>query len=602
MGLDNKKLKGLRTFHSDQQSLRLSKQTIEVPKPEVKLVSKTVLPPVLSPRKPDPSVINVPQAVSVNELAQPLKPEVPKGFDTKMRTESGKSEANILPIEKITDSSTTPFLSSVNKTGMGPSLQSEMDLLQNRADKVPIDRLMVIDSDSEITEGSIITDQKRDRFRLFPALLEALKSWFVLEKETLKYKAEVKQQAVPTVRSLENRKEVIEKASKQSALAPKDDYKKLALKIPTSVTRTNEQKPEPLIIKKKLPNVRSGWSHFEGETPEKTIIEKKAVTTAQETSLPKIESKPFIPTPPPSPLPPTPPTSAKPEPITKAEVRPAPAPAKPEPVPAPSYKTEPVQIRITPDKKPAPSYKTATRRTRPKKRIWVVAFGFMIAIFAIGSGTAMTFWFLKNDSSTPFSTSLTTEKTIKVPVTYDNIKYISLPVKRAELYEVLLASNKNPSASLTLILPTSSEEGGPVPVPVPADKILNVLNWQLNNTFLRSINEMYFSFFQSEPVIILKVSSFDNAFGGILSSEEELSSELAPLFGEEVTGTFVIGSDVGNNVTAPHFVDQTAKNHDVRVLKDELDQERIVYGFVNRNTIIVTSNTDTFVYVADKIR
>jgi hypothetical protein len=134
--------------------------------------------------------------------------------------------------------------------------------------------------------------------------------------------------------------------------------------------------------------------------------------------------------------------------------------------------------------------------------------------------------------------------------------------------------------------------------PATTEETMTMLALKTEPALNRSIKEITFMLIDNQPAIVLKVSAYDSTFGGLLLSEAVLSSELAPLFGGTVTATYKVG--VGT--VPPEFVDELADNHDVRVLKDEMENERLVYGFTDQNTVIITTNKETFTSLSSRLR
>jgi hypothetical protein len=82
-----------------------------------------------------------------------------------------------------------------------------------------------------------------------------------------------------------------------------------------------------------------------------------------------------------------------------------------------------------------------------------------------------------------------------------------------------------------------------------------------------------------EPYLILRFSDFEAAFAGMLAWESTLPRDVGSLFG------------VGTLPDTLRFTDQLRNNRTVRVLAGPAEQERIVYAFIDRRTIIITTST-----------
>ena len=65
--------------------------------------------------------------------------------------------------------------------------------------------------------------------------------------------------------------------------------------------------------------------------------------------------------------------------------------------------------------------------------------------------------------------------------------------------------------------------------------------------------------------------------------EGAMSADLAPLFGPS---------------TITKSLDSKINNRDVRVLIDPFNSDVIVYGFLDRNTLLITNSRETFSVIA----
>lgn len=530
------KIQKIRTFRDDVLSIRgrsAQTQTPEVPvTPVTPLVVKPnesteSIPPLI---KKDPTPITIPAEASG-------KLSIPKAVISPPNQVNEKKalEKKALLAQKT--------ISETIQSSINPLKQTE-DLLASRTGRPLEERISVMDQGNEIEEGSIITDKKRERFHLFPALAEYVKSLFVEGKNTLNKKAKQRQKAIPKVRKTEGREEVVQKAAKQSALAPKDDYRELREKLPT----TDKSKSTPtVIIKEKSTVPAPGWSHFEGEVDEnETPIEKSSESTKQTKEIPKPEPIVVAPTKTPE----LEPTVSTPEPIERNVA------TKSQPTPKPV----PVKFVGAKQKKPWHSYIPAY--------IYMYTLIGLVSITATGIGVSVTWWLFSQRDSTPTGTAVTEDNPILVLSQEQNI--------------IVLTSNRENLFSEIKNLPATGIVTATIQA--PTGEIVRALSLRANEQFLNNISGINLGAYNGVPFIILRVQNFDTAFGGILDVEDRIGEDLSGLFGT-----------TGMN----GFVDDVIKNHDVRIMKRETGEEIITYGFVNRNTIIITGNSNAFASIAE---
>jgi hypothetical protein len=118
----------------------------------------------------------------------------------------------------------------------------------------------------------------------------------------------------------------------------------------------------------------------------------------------------------------------------------------------------------------------------------------------------------------------------------------------------------------------------------------------------------------NQPFLIFKVNDYENAFAGMLEWEQYLNGDLAPLFGPlllpvrrapeeslavEPTSTStgsttdVATPDVGY-IFAPPFVDGVIRNIEVRIQHNEEGGVALIYGFLDKQTVVITTAEPTF--------
>lgn len=168
--------------------------------------------------------------------------------------------------------------------------------------------------------------------------------------------------------------------------------------------------------------------------------------------------------------------------------------------------------------------------------------------------------------------------------------------------ETLLANMTNAvgasgDMAITHLYPTATDASGTRPL--TTSETLARMNLRAPGGFTRAISDITFGAYRgSEPFIVMKMSSFDAALGGILQWEDAMSGDLAPLFGAPVTATFDRAVRTTTQTREPYFVDVVHANRDMRILRDEAERERIVYSFLDRSTILITTDRTVLEEVA----
>ncbi len=124
--------------------------------------------------------------------------------------------------------------------------------------------------------------------------------------------------------------------------------------------------------------------------------------------------------------------------------------------------------------------------------------------------------------------------------------------------------------------------------------ILGVLTPKMPSSLSRSFSGEYmlgiYSFDTNEPFIILTTKDYANSFSGMLNWEKDIVSDLGEIFG--------IAQNSGLSEKA--FVDEELKNKDLRILKDQNNKTILLYSFIDRETLVITTNENIFEAIIGK--
>ncbi|MDB9944381.1 hypothetical protein OAD26_00070 [bacterium] len=221
----------------------------------------------------------------------------------------------------------------------------------------------------------------------------------------------------------------------------------------------------------------------------------------------------------------------------------------------------------------------------------------VVIVVAIVAGVSLGFMLTKNrDDITVVQPAVSIVSYLKT----DTKVAVPLTASRDVLLENIKMETTNAASGVTQIYPTVTKTsvGGSTTKTVPATtpEIFTVLSPRTLAPFIRSIDRPLMfgaiTVSQNEPFIVMKTDNFDVAFAGMLDWEPFISSDLAPIFGEPVSRTYDINARTVDQTFDAHFIDTFVNNRGVRVLRDETGTDRIIYTFVDKHTILITSNTE----------
>lgn len=81
------------------------------------------------------------------------------------------------------------------------------------------------------------------------------------------------------------------------------------------------------------------------------------------------------------------------------------------------------------------------------------------------------------------------------------------------------------------------------------------------------------------PILILKIRAYDSAFSGMIKWERTITRDLEEIFSLSPKPGF-------------DFQDKEIQNHDTRVLNDKDGNPLLIYSFINRNYLVLTTNEE----------
>jgi len=254
-----------------------------------------------------------------------------------------------------------------------------------------------------------------------------------------------------------------------------------------------------------------------------------------------------------------------------------------------------------------------------KKGFWSVLISLLLII--LGVGTVVGFYYLQKQIpvaqiQTPGSAP---EETI---IRYNTQKSISVDgATREEFVSVIngerLKGETKPNEITYIFLNKNKQAGIQT---VSTKELFAILNTKIPGATLRSFGDQFmFGFFQderTEPFLLIRISSYQNAFDGMLKWEETMNGDVGALFlpvsvpGEisaqnsESTSTHSIVTPLPQLSTFQinkNFEDETLRNKDARVLKNSNGDILMLYSFLDKETLLITSNENTLKEMLNKL-
>ncbi len=171
---------------------------------------------------------------------------------------------------------------------------------------------------------------------------------------------------------------------------------------------------------------------------------------------------------------------------------------------------------------------------------------------------------------------------------------------------------------------TRTTAAGEAPQLLPASELLSLLAPNAPQSLLRTLEPSYLfgihSFDENQPFLILQVDSYETAYRGMLDWENTMQGDLSPLFVrtpspkiKPLEADTSVGSPTSTSVgaasTTPqqvqfvptNFVDKIVENRDTRAIVNAQGDILLLWTFLGRNIIVITTNEYTLKEILSRI-
>jgi len=133
-------------------------------------------------------------------------------------------------------------------------------------------------------------------------------------------------------------------------------------------------------------------------------------------------------------------------------------------------------------------------------------------------------------------------------------------------------------------------------------QLLSILAPDIPQDLLRTIKPQYLlgvhSYDENQSFLVLQVDSYQQAYAGMLAWEPTMQQELSPLF-TRTPSLHVPGDSASSTATSSPvflqtgFVDKVVENHDARAIVNPAGDLLLLWTFLDRNTLVITTNEYT---------
>ncbi len=200
-------------------------------------------------------------------------------------------------------------------------------------------------------------------------------------------------------------------------------------------------------------------------------------------------------------------------------------------------------------------------------------------------------------------------------ITVDDSVLVPVPAgqnSRDEVMTDLQAARARTKLSLGLVEwlylaePSSVQDG--VARPISITELLGIIAPKAPPEILRTLSGKYIiglhSFDENQPFLLMQVDSYETAYAGMLAWEDTMRSDLAPFFNRNPSPTTPGQAPVASSTPQflqTGFVDKVVENRDTRVIQNDNGDILLLWTFLGRNAVLITTNEYTLREVLSRL-
>lgn len=170
---------------------------------------------------------------------------------------------------------------------------------------------------------------------------------------------------------------------------------------------------------------------------------------------------------------------------------------------------------------------------------------------------------------------------------------------------------------------TTTPKGVTSTTPLPGGALIRAMQLEAPDILLRNMDEsstvgVIRAGSETRPFFVLRVSSYERTFAGMLAWESSMAHDLGTIYPPYQNSPFVAQQNAssiaatssvpkGTTIIIPPptaplgFSDEVVANHDVRVLYDAQRRVIVLYGYRDKNTLIIARDRAAFAALLDRL-
>ena len=159
----------------------------------------------------------------------------------------------------------------------------------------------------------------------------------------------------------------------------------------------------------------------------------------------------------------------------------------------------------------------------------------------------------------------------------------------------------------------STTPSGQTLVTMDAQTFLSTLAPDIPPNLLRTVTPTFLLgvhvYVGNQAFLILNVDSYEDAYAGMLAWESSMLADLSPLFAYTPSPHIPEENISTSSAVTPAdeflqtgFVDRIVENHDARVLQNSTGDIYLLWTFLDRNTLVITTNDATLREIISRLQ
>ena len=152
------------------------------------------------------------------------------------------------------------------------------------------------------------------------------------------------------------------------------------------------------------------------------------------------------------------------------------------------------------------------------------------------------------------------------------------------------------------VVATTLEDGTTQTRPATFQEFMLAMGAHPPDDLLRALGNDFFlgvhTVDENAPLIIVPVTSYDNAFSAMLRWEDDINTDLAPFF----TAVPVLATDKDGLPIKRTYSDLVIRNYDTRVLRDDSGTIQLYYSFPTPNILVIAESPYSFPEILSRLQ